>query len=171
MHKKRHFLMSQYRSLSRHTWNLKNTIFWKPLEVTSSSFQDCLLFMIPTTGKLEQNLRGMGDMTWMIRHAITQIPKLVKQVRFFPCANCIYHKNGYFKECLSFSFKLEKKLLTWHYKRLFSCDSKDISCLLIRNNCQFFNIAQFEGLKHRTWKHKSDEIHPNNSNYQNIQSI
>ena len=41
--------MSQFRGLSRHTWNLKNSIFWKQLGVTSSNFQDCLAFMIPTT--------------------------------------------------------------------------------------------------------------------------
>ena len=51
MHKKRHFLMLRFRGLSRYTWNLKNAIFWKPLGVTSSNFQDCLAFMIPTTGE------------------------------------------------------------------------------------------------------------------------
>ena len=40
------------------------------------------------------------------------IPKQIKQVGFFPCANCIYHENCYFKECLSFSFKSKNKLLT-----------------------------------------------------------
>ena len=43
------------------------------------------------------------------------IPKQIKQVVFFPCANCSYHKNGYFKECLPFSFKFKNKLLIWHY--------------------------------------------------------
>ena len=38
-------------SLSRHAWNLKNAILWKPLGVTSSNFQDYLVFMIPTTGE------------------------------------------------------------------------------------------------------------------------
>ena len=42
------------------------------------------------------------------------IPKQIKQVAFFPCRNCIYLKNGYFKECLSFSLKSKNKLLTWH---------------------------------------------------------
>ena len=51
-------------------------------------------------------------------------PKQIKQVGFFPCANCIYHKNGCFKECLSFSFKSKNKLLTWHYRRVFSYYSK-----------------------------------------------
>ena len=53
------------------------------------------------------------------------IPKQIKQVGFFPCANYIYHENGYFKEYLSFSFKSKNKLVTCHYKRSFRCDSKD----------------------------------------------
>ena len=48
------------------------------------------------------------------------IPKQIKQVGFFPYANCIYHKNCYFKECLSFSSKSKNKLMTWHYRHLFS---------------------------------------------------
>ena len=42
------------------------------------------------------------------------ILKQIKQVEFLLCANCIYHKNGHFKECLSFSFKYKSKLMTWH---------------------------------------------------------
>ena len=90
------------------------------------------------------------------------IPKQIK-VRLFPSANCIYHNNGYFKECLSFSFKSKNKLLTQDYKR-FSCDSKDVLYVLICNNCEFFYIEQTDELKQRTQKHKSDLIHPNNSN-------
>ena len=51
------------------------------------------------------------------------ILKQIKQVRLFPSANCIYHDNGYFKECLPFWFKSKNKFLSWHYKRFFSCDS------------------------------------------------
>ena len=91
------------------------------------------------------------------------IPKQIKQVGFFSCANCIYHKNGYFKECLSFSFKSKNKLLTWHYKCSFSSDSKDVVHVLICNNCDFFYIGQTEELKQCTRKHKLDVIHPNNS--------
>ena len=55
-------------------------------------------------------------------------------------------------------------MLTWHCKRFFSCDSKDVLYALIWNVCDFFIIAQIEKLKQRTGKHKSDVIHPNNSN-------
>ena len=34
----------------------------------------------------------------------------------------------------------------------------------ICNNCDFFYIGQTKELKQRTQKHKSDVIHPNNSN-------
>ena len=80
------------------------------------------------------------------------IPKQTKQVGFFPCANCVYHKNGYFRECLSFSFKSKNKLLTWYYKRFLSCDSKDVLYVLICINCGFFYIGQTEELKPRTRK-------------------
>ena len=92
------------------------------------------------------------------------MPKQIKQVEFFRCTNCIYHKNVYFKECLSFLFKSKNKLLTWHYRRFCSCDSKDVLYVLICNNYDFFYIGQTEESKQRTRKHKSDVIHPNNSN-------
>ena len=43
---------------------------------------------------------------------------------------------------------------------LFSCESKDVLYVLNCNNCDFFYIRQTEELR----KHKSDVIHPNNSN-------
>ena len=95
---------------------------------------------------------------------ILPIPKQVKQVGFFPCANCIYHKYGYFKECLPFLFKYKNKLLTWHYQLSLSCHSKDVLYVLICNNCDYFYIGQTEELKQHTRKHKSDVIHLNNSN-------
>ena len=66
------------------------------------------------------------------------ILKQIKEVGFFPCANCIYHKNGYFKECLSFSFKSKNNLSTWHYRHFFSCGSGGVLYVLICNNCYFF---------------------------------
>ena len=60
--------------------------------------------------------------------------------------NCIYHKNGYFKECLSFSFKFKNKLLTWHYR---SCGSNDVLFVPICNNCDLFYVGQTEELKQR----------------------
>ena len=54
-------------------------------------------------------------------------------------------------------------MLTWHYKCSFSSDSKDVVHVLICNNCDFFYIGQTEELKQCTQKHKSDVIHPNNS--------
>ena len=92
------------------------------------------------------------------------IPKQIKYVGFYPYANCISHKTGYFKEYLSFSFKSKNKLLIWCYKLFFSCDRKDVLYVLICNNCDFFYIGQTEELKQSTQKHKSDVIHPNNSN-------
>ena len=54
---------------------------------------------------------------------------------------------------------------------MFSCDSKDVLYALICNNCDFFHIGQTEELKQRLQKHKSDIIHPNDSNCKNVQNI
>ena len=55
-------------------------------------------------------------------------------------------------------------MLTWNYKQFFSCDSKDVLYVFFCNNCDFFYIGQTEEPKQRTRNHKSDVIHPNNSN-------
>ena len=60
--------------------------------------------------------------------------------------------------------KSKNKLLTWYYRRFFSCDSKDVLYILICNNCDFLYIGQTEELKQRKRKHKSDAIHLSNSN-------
>ena len=83
---------------------------------------------------------------------------------FFLTRTASIIKNGYFKECLSFSFKSKNKLITWHYKHFCICDSKDVLYVRICNNCDFFYIGQTEELKQHTRKHKSDLIHPSNSN-------
>ena len=59
--KKLHFLMLRFRALSRHMRNPKNTIFWKLLGVTSSNFQNCLIFMIPTIG---ESLKKIWEVWW-----------------------------------------------------------------------------------------------------------
>ena len=91
------------------------------------------------------------------------ISKQIKQIGFFPCGNC-YHKNGYFKECLSFSFKSKIKLLNLHYKPFFSFHIKDIICRRVSSNCDSIYFGQTEKLKQRTQKHISDLIHSSNSN-------
>ena len=58
-------------------------------------------------------------------------------------------------------------MLTWCYKRSFSCHSKDVLYVPICNICDIFYIGQNEELKQDTRKHKSNVIHPNNSNCKN----
>ena len=48
-------------------------------------------------------------------------------------------------------------------KYFFSSESKDVICVLICNNCDFFYTGQTKKLKQRTQKHKSDVIHPNSN--------
>ena len=89
MHRKCHFLMSRFHSLLQHTWNLKNAIFWKPLGVTSSNFQDYLVFMMTNNwGKFEENLRGMVDIFnffWMIWYGITRQQKCLDKTLQVRC--------------------------------------------------------------------------------------
>ena len=89
------------------------------------------------------------------------IPKWIKQVGFLPCANCICHRNIYFKECFYCSFKSKRKLLAWHYKRFLSFDSKIVLYVFFCKNCYFFCIGQTEELKQWTRKHKPDVIYSN----------
>ena len=66
---------------------------FKRKKVVSSTTQLPSLPKLLTTAKIER----------------LSIPKQIKQVRLSPYANCVYHKNFYFKECLSFSFKSKNK--------------------------------------------------------------
>ena len=68
------------------------------------------------------------------------------------------------KNVYLFLFKSKNKLLTWYYRHFSSCDSKDVLCTIICNNCDFFYTGQTEELKQRTRKRKSDVIHPNKRN-------
>ena len=75
-----------------------NTLFQKKKALLSTK-QPPNLSKLLTTAKFERS----------------PIPKQIKYVGFYPYANCICHRNGYFKEYLSFSFKSKNKLLTWYY--------------------------------------------------------
>ena len=44
--------------------------------------------------------------------------------------------------------KKKAKLLTWHYKRFLSCDSKDVFYVFICNNSDFFYNGQTENDVH-----------------------
>ena len=59
-------------------------------------------------------------------------------------------------------------MMTWHYKRFFSCKSKVVLYLPICNNSDLFLIRQTEELKQCTRKQKSGVNHPNNSNYKKM---
>ena len=90
------------------------------------------------------------------------IPKWPEVMGLFLCSNCVYHEAGYIFLCSSFSFKLTNdKTITWTYKNIFSCHSKDV--ILICKTCDNFYLGQTQDLKQRTAKHKSDVKNPHNS--------
>ena len=82
----------------------------------------------------------------------------------FSCTDCIYHKNGYTKLCISFTFKLTNgKSVTWNHNKFFDCDFKDALYIVICNNCDYFYLGKTIDFKQRICKHKSDVKHPQNS--------
>ena len=82
----------------------------------------------------------------------------------FSCTDCIYHKNGYIKPCKSFTFKLTNgKSVTWNYNKFFDRDSKDVLCILICNNFDYFYLGKTIDFKQRIRKHKSDVKHTQSS--------
>ena len=92
------------------------------------------------------------------------IPKSPKLTRLFLCNNCVYHKGKYIIPCSSFSFKLTNgKTITWTYKKIFSCDSKDVIYILLCKNFHNFYLRQTQDFKQRTAKHKSDVKNLHNS--------
>ena len=88
---------------------------------------------------------------------------LVKNLVFFSCSGCIYHRSGYFMPCKFFQFKVNDKSMIWHSKRYFNCDSKNVIYILMCNTCEWFYLGQTTSLKQRIRKHKSDVFHPQNS--------
>ena len=91
------------------------------------------------------------------------LPPPLKEVEFFRCNDCIYHRCGYFKPCKSFQFKVNNKPMIWHYKRDFNYDSKNVIYILMCNTCEWFYLGQTTNLKQRIRKYKSDVFHPQNS--------
>ena len=81
----------------------------------------------------------------------------------FSCTDCIYNKNGYIKPCKSFTFKFTNgKSVTCNYK-FFDCDSKDVLCILICNNCEYFYLGKTIDFNQRIRKRKSDVKYLQNS--------
>ena len=69
------------------------------------------------------------------------LPAPVKEVGFFPCNDCIYHKCGYFMPCKFSQFKANNKSMIWHYKCYFNCDSKDVIHILMCNTSEWFYLG------------------------------
>ena len=90
-------------------------------------------------------------------------PRKQKQSGLFNCRGCKYHKQGYIKPCLFFTFGKENAFL-WEYRRYFTCDSKNVIYVVVCRKCWKFYIGETSDLKVRTRKHKSDIKHPKNSN-------
>ena len=105
--------------------------------------------------------KSLGKM--LIRSKFTPSPTQAptKEVGLYICKkSCIYHNTGYFRPCTQFKFGK----FHWKYTRYFDCDSANVLYILICNNCWKFYIGETQETKQRTRKHKSDVLHPENSN-------
>ena len=81
---------------------------------------------------------NLSKLLFIVTFERLPIRKQIKPVGFPLCKK---------KKCWSFLLNYKSELLTWHYRRCFSCDSKDVLYVLICNNCDFFYIGQTEELK------------------------
>ena len=87
-----------------------------------------------------------------------------KKNGLFHCtSSCKYHKTGYVIECKSFKFGRYFQF-EWTYNRFFTCNSKNVLYLLQCKHCWKFYIGETGDLKERTRLHKSNVLHPHNSN-------
>ena len=85
-----------------------------------------------------------------------------KENGLFSCDRCIYCKGQYIVPTKEFRFGrfLQYK---WIYRRHFTCNSINVIYVLICNYCWYFYIGQTGHMKTRTYEHKSDVHHPENS--------
>lgn len=100
----------------------------------------------------------------LIHSKFSSVPRIVvsKQVGLTSCRKCIYHEDGYIKECRYFSFGRRDKF-KWTYTRYFDCNAKNVIYIVTCNYCWKFYIGETSDFKQRVSKHKSDVIHPENS--------
>ena len=93
-------------------------------------------------------------------------PKSPKLRRLFLSNNYVYHKAGYIIPCSSFLFKLTiGKTVTWTYKNYFSCDSKNVTYILICKTYDNFYVGQTQDFKQIAVKYKSEVKNMHNSTY------
>ena len=81
------------------TYNPKHNINFKKFcscldKIKNKELKTCFQKKVLLSTRQPPNLRKLLTTTKFER---LLIPKQIEQVGFFPCANCIYHKNGYFK--------------------------------------------------------------------------
>ena len=89
--------------------------------------------------------------------------KIQKQSGLYNCRGCKYHRQGFIKSCLGFTFGKNNEF-SWEYRRFFNCNSKNVIYVLKCRRCWKFYIGETSDMKVRTRKHKSDISHPKNSN-------
>lgn len=120
------------------------------------AFSDCQIVFGTRQPKAIRNL--------LIRSKFSSLPTIItKQVGLFNCRKCIYHEDGYIKACKESRFG-PNGTFVWKYSRYFNCNAKNVVYIIKCNHCSEFYIGETNDFKKRVTKHKSDVIHPENSN-------
>ena len=120
------YIFSKYILIFTKTFNPNHFInlnkFTRSLEnVRSSELMQC--FQIKTVQVATRQPKILRKILTKAKFEENTLPPPVKEVGFFPCNDCIYHRHGSFKTCKFVQFKVNDKSLIWHYKHYFSCDS------------------------------------------------
>ena len=100
-----------------------------------------------------------------MRARFDKIPKIRNNLncKLETCTSCIYCKGNYLETCSFFKFGKKCKF-KWTYRRNFTCNSLNVIYIVKCNYCDGFYIGETTNFKKRIRKHKSDTLHPENSN-------
>ena len=118
------------------TFNLKHVINLNKLarrleNIRSNELKQC--FQNKTVQLATRQFKNLRKILTKAKFEENPLPPPVKEVGFFLCNDCIYHRCGYFRLYKSFQFKANDKSIIWHYKRYFNCDIKNVIYTLIYN--------------------------------------
>ena len=134
--------------------NIKNTFRDLQGDTMKRVFKDCRVII---GSRQSKNLRQL-----FVRSKFSFKKPKKKQAGLFNCRGCKYHRQGFIKPCLFFTFGRNNEFV-WEYRRFFNCDSKNVIYIVVCRKCWKFYIGETSDLKVRTRKHKSDISHPKNS--------
>ena len=86
--------------------------------IRSNELKQC--FQNKTVQLATRQFKNLRKILTKAKFEENPLPPPVKEVGFFLCNDCIYHRCGYFRPYKSFQFKANDKSIIWHYKCYFN---------------------------------------------------